>query len=143
MARKRVMETPLDTAADADSKARMLCDLGQIQIICRIAPSLLTCAIEYSTHAVEGTSHVLVSVRMPMAVWEAWSLGAVDFCEAMCQSIQASLAQNADVSDFAYQCSKAGLNPGGCFFITMQYNKPPPPPPPPSSDEAAALVQGE
>ena len=141
----------LQLGPDEDKTARglTLCQLGQIHLICVLRPSLTCTSIMLATQYMGASPQAVVTVRMPLHMWETWSKGAVDFCETMCEDIRGYVTgldpcalgdklTKPSVTDVVYHCEKAGANPGGSFFMTMQYNSEASPVPVPAhlADEA-------
>ena len=105
--------------------ARATTAANQIHIICVIRPSVLISTIEYSTQFLGESPQAVLTVRMPLPTWEQWSKGAQDFADSMCEQIRLqAAAPGMPLDSIQYHCEKAGLNPGGSFFISMRYYKP-------------------
>jgi hypothetical protein len=128
-------EKPLLPDEDADARKKALCDLGQIHVICVLRPSLTSPWVEFVTQYMGESPQGVVTVRMPLPMWETWSKGAQDFCEEICERLRVYATEvlkvmqethivgpGGSLTDIVYHCEKAGINPGGCFFMTMQYN---------------------
>ena len=136
---------PLGAEEDAIARGLTLCQLGQIHLICMLRPSLLSTTIHFTTQYIGNSPQAVVTVRMPLSMWETWSKGAQDFCETMCEAIRAHvtalmLSNKSSITDILYHCEKAGNNPGGSFFMTMQYRTETKPVPAPVSASDVVLV---
>jgi len=122
------LQVPLEQ--DEDVIVAITTTIRRLRVVCMARPSLTCIAYDFGTRYTDGGLTAIITVRMPIAKWNIWSLAAADFCEAMYSNVnlRVTAPDYADnrlvkfvISEVSIDYTNASANPHGAFTFSMKY----------------------